>query len=51
MRSYRRGIIGYNSQAEAEIKRGSNIAAPLVYLDKAVESCEDEMALNARSRY
>ena len=36
-------------QAQAEIKRGSNIAAPLLYLDKAVEACDDETALNARS--
>ena len=51
LRSWRQGIIRNISQAEAEIKRGSNIAAPLVYLDKAVEACDDEMALNARSRY
>lgn len=38
-----------HDQAQAEIKRGSNIAAPLVYLDKAVEACDDETALNARS--
>ena len=37
------------SQAKAEIKRGSAIAAPLLYLDKAVEACDDETALNARS--
>ena len=43
------GVFTHHDQAQAEIKRGSNIAAPLVYLDKAVEACDDETALNARS--